>query len=79
MFDEVEKTSAPDGAEEQEQVNPERQAICDRLNAAIAEVRTAEEHTANLQREVDRIDDELTAYEETAKVARAKAAAQGAA
>ena len=80
MFCEVEEESAPDGAEEQEQVSeamiPERQAICDRLNAAIAEHKTAEEHTKNTCREVLRIEDELDAYD---KAARTKAAVQGAA
>lgn len=44
----------------------ERQAICDRLNAAIAEHQTAEEHTANLRREVDKIECELVDYDRAA-------------
>jgi hypothetical protein len=79
VFCEVEKEGAPDGAEEQEQVTPERQAICDRLNAAIAEHQTAEEHTANLRREVENIENELAAYDKAARAARFKAAVQGAA
>ncbi len=79
MFDEVEKTSAPDGAEEQEQVNPERQAIVDRLNATLDEIETAKEHVDNLRRAAEKIEDELTAYDKAARIARAKAAVQGAA
>lgn len=47
-------------------MTPERQAIVDRLNAALAEVRTAEEHVENLQREVDKIEDELVAFDRAA-------------
>jgi polyhydroxyalkanoate synthesis regulator phasin len=79
VFDEVEKTSAPDGAEEQEQVNPERQAIVDRLNASLDEIATAKEHVDNLRREVVKIENELDAYDKAARVARFKAAVQGAA
>ena len=76
MFREVEKESAPDGAEEQEQVNPERQAIVDRLNAALDEIETAKEHVDNLRRAAEKIENELDDYD---KAARAKAAVQGAA
>lgn len=78
MFCEVEETSAPDGAEEQEQVSeamtPERQAICDRLNAAIAEHQIAEEHTKNTGREILKIEEELTAYDKATFAAKAKGA-----
>ena len=60
-------------------MTPERQAICDRLNAATAERRIADEHAAACKRDVDKIDDELTAYDKAARIARAKAAAKGAA
>ena len=79
MFDEVEKTSAPDGAEEQEQVNPERQAIVDRLNASLDEIATAKEHVDNLRRDAEKIEDELTAYDKAARITRDKAATKGAA
>jgi hypothetical protein len=56
-------------------VNPERQAICDRLNAAIAEHQTAEEHTKNTGREILKIEDELADYDKAAFAAATKGAA----
>ena len=60
-------------------MNPERQAICDRLNAALDEVATAKEHVDNLRRAAEKIESELVAYDKAARVARFKAAVQGAA
>ena len=60
-------------------LTPERQAIVDRLNAALDEIETAKEHVDNLRRAAEKIEDELTAYDKAARIARAKAAVQGAA
>ena len=58
---------------------PERQAIVDRLNAALDEIETAKEHVDNLRRAAEKIENELDAYDKAARIARAKAAVQGAA
>ena len=60
-------------------LTPERQAIVDRLNAALDEIETAKEHVDNLRRAAEKIEDELTAYDKAARVDRFKAAVQGAA
>ena len=75
MFDEVEKTSAPDGAEEQEQVNPERQAIADHLSPSLDEIATAKEHVDNLRRAAEKIENELDDYDKAAFAAATKGAA----
>jgi polyhydroxyalkanoate synthesis regulator phasin len=56
-------------------VNPERQAICDRLNAALDEIETAKEHVDNLRRDVSKIEDELADYDKAAFAAATKGAA----
>ena len=56
-------------------MTPERQAICDRLNAALDEIQTAKEHVDNLRRDAAKIEDELAAYDKAAFVAATKGAA----
>lgn len=56
-------------------MTPERQAIVDRLNSAIAERNIADEHAENLQRAVDKIDEELVAYDQAVFRASRKGAA----
>ena len=58
---------------------PERQAIVDRLNASLDEIATAKEHVDNLRRAAEKIENELDDYDKAARVARFKAAVQGAA
>lgn len=58
---------------------PERQAIVDRLSAALDEIETAKEHVDNLRRAAEKIENELDAYDKAARLARDKAAVQGAA
>lgn len=56
-------------------MTPERQAICDRLNEAIREHQTAEEHTKNIGREVLKIEDALAEHDKAAFAAARKGAA----
>lgn len=79
MFCEVEEESAPDGAEEQEQVSeamtPERQAIVNRLEAVIDEIRTAKDYVESLRRDAAKIEDELADYDKAVFVAATRGAA----
>lgn len=56
-------------------MTPERQAICDRLNAALDEIQTAKEHVENLRRAAEKIEDELSAFDKAAFAAATKGAA----
>ncbi len=56
-------------------MNPERQAIVDRLNASLDEIATAKEHVENLRRAAEKIENELSAFDKAAFAAATKGAA----
>ncbi len=61
--------------EVEKEMSPERQAICDRLNAALDDIQTAKEHVDNLRRAAEKIEDELAAYDKAVFAAATKGAA----